>query len=353
LPVALSTALRLSPPAPVLATRQTSSEAAVCNNHAELCDRPYNTITHMGAHNSAFVRDASTNNAISGNQFFNATRALDNGIRLLQAQVHNENGVLQLCHTTCDLFDAGPLVQWLTSINSWIDSHPNDVVTILLVNSDNVPADTFGQGFETSGLSRYGYVPASTTATGNWPTLATMINEGSRLVTFVASVTPSPAYPYLLNEFTYIFETAFEVTSPTGFNCSIDRPKSVATAATAVSGNMLPLLNHFAYKEIGTGLGILIPDVDNIEITNSPSTQTTGALGKHGADCAQEWGVRPVFVLVDFHDEGPSIDTADNLNGLAGSSAQGRRIQASSEAQLRTVSMWPLLGFVSACLLLV
>lgn len=334
-------------------------ETTACNNSPLLCDKAYNQITHMGAHDSAFLRDASTGNSVAGNQFFNATRALSAGLRLLQAQVHVENGTLQLCHTTCSLLDGGPLKDWLAAIKFWMDNNPNEVVTILLVNSDGADTANFGQAFEGSGISTYGYTPKSSTATGDWPTLQTMITAGTRLVTFIAPLTPSATYPYLLDEFTYVFETSFEVTSLSGFNCTLDRPSGVGTAATAISNNMLPLMNHFAYSALSDT--ILIPDVSDIDTTNSPSTTTTGALGLHAQTCLKEWGTKPAFVLVDFYDHGPSIDTADTLNGITatGRSTSGSGSGAGSSAnpsmkdRARVVCSGALITVLATALLMV
>lgn len=131
-----------------------SNSTTACNNSPSLCSRKYNNITHMGAHDSAFLRDASTSNSIAGNQYYNATVALNSGLRLLQAQVHTVNSTsgttLELCHTTCSLLDAGTLEKWLSSIKTWMDAHENEVVTILLVNSDNQAASVFGKVFESS-----------------------------------------------------------------------------------------------------------------------------------------------------------------------------------------------------------
>lgn len=306
-----------SPPASV-AARQNS--AAACNNSPELCSRPYNQITHMGAHDSSFLRDASTGNSIAGNQFFNATKALDAGFRLLQGQVHNVGGQLRLCHSSCDLLDAGLLQTWLSELAFWMDGHPNEVVTILLVNSDNDPADAYGLAFERSGMGKYGYVPpgGGSGPTGNWPTLAAMISAGTRVVSFVTNLDgaaqPSASYPYILNEFTYVFETAFEVTSGANFDCVLDRPSGVGSAADAVAAGMLSLVNHFMYQELAAN--IFIPNVAEIDNTNSPGTTTVGELGLHTTTCKRQWGVNPVFALVDFFDKGPAIDAADLLNDL-------------------------------------
>ncbi|KAK3302349.1 PLC-like phosphodiesterase [Chaetomium strumarium] len=325
----------------------TSAAPMACNNSPDLCSRAYNNITHMGAHDSAFLRDATTGNSISGNQFFNATVALSAGIRMLQAQVHLSNGVLELCHTYCALLDAGPLDAWLGQIKSWLDANPNEVVTLLLVNSDNQPASSFGEAFERSSLSAYGFTPSfsSSSSSGGsntssvilWPTLQQMIAANTRLVTFIAplrnnntSDQASSSHPYLLDEFAHVFETAWSITSLSTFTCALDRPGSLSAsgASGALAAGLLPLLNHFAYDMITQD--ILVPDVDDIDVTNSPNETETGALGDHVRRCMAEWGggagagagagggIKPVFVLVDFYDRGPAIETADRVNGIVG-----------------------------------
>lgn len=290
-----------------------TTNTIACNNSPDLCNRNYDNITHMGAHDVAFLRDSSTRFQTSGNTFYNATVALSAGIRLLQAQVHNENGVLQLCHSSCLLADAGTLTDWLAKINIWMDTNPNEVVTILLVNSDSQAASAFGASYTASGISKYGYKPVSASATPNWPTLQTMITANTRLVSFIANITPDPAFPYLLNEFTYVFETPFDVQSLSGFNCTVDRPSTLSSATSAISFGFMGLMNHFAYTPQAFGT---IPAISLIDTTNSPSVIATGALGTHGAQCNSEWGGKPTFILVDFFNVGPTIIAADALNGI-------------------------------------
>jgi hypothetical protein len=311
----------------------TAAEAAVststvaCNNSPLLCNRNYNNITHMGAHDSAFLRDSSTSFTVSGNQFYNATIALSAGIRLLQAQVHNQNGTLELCHTTCTLLDAGTLETYLKEIKTWMDANTNEVVTLLLVNSDDESAATFGSVFASSGISIYGYTPTSTAGpVSTWPTLQTLITANTRLVTFIASVTYDSTYPYLLTEFDYVFETAFGVSSLSGFNCTLSRPTSLSSSSSAISSGYMGLLNHFA--DTVEVFGISVPDVTDIATTNSASTSTTGALGAHGTECKSEWGTKPTFMLVDFWNVGPAIKTADLLNGIT---ATGRTSVTTAE----------------------
>jgi hypothetical protein len=304
-----------------------STSTVACNNSPDLCNRNYNNITHMGAHDSPFLRDSSTSFATAGNQFYNATKALSAGLRLIQGQVHNQNGTLELCHTSCALLDAGTLEAWLKEIKTWMDANPNEVVTLILVNSDDKSAATFGAVFESSGISAYGYTPTSTTGPiSTWPTLQTLITAKTRLVTFIASITYDSTYPYLLNEFDYMFETAYGVTSLSGFNCTLDRPTTLSSSTSAISSGYMGLLNHFA--DTDAGFGITIPAVSLIKTTNSASTNTTGALGTHGKLCNSEWNSKPTFILVDFWNVGPSVSTADLLNGIT---ATGRTSVSTAE----------------------
>jgi hypothetical protein len=72
-----------------------------CNGNAALCSRLYSNVTHVGAHDSAFVGLLPTQY-----QLTDVTSQLNMGIRFLQGQVHNKNGVIELCHTTCAEEDA-------------------------------------------------------------------------------------------------------------------------------------------------------------------------------------------------------------------------------------------------------
>jgi hypothetical protein len=172
------------------------------------------------------------------------------------------------------------------------------------------------------------------------------------LITFIAAITYDSAYPFLLDEWDYMFETAYGVSSLSGFNCTLDRPSTVSSAEVGIESGYMGLLNHFA--DTDEAFSITIPDISDIETTNSPATNTTGALGTHGELCNSEWGTKPTFILVDFWNVGPSIDTADILNGISGqtsgrtnvstaelsasSSAAGRR-EAKSWADIVVVAM--------------
>lgn len=310
-----------------------------CNNAAALCGRPYNQVTHLGAHDSSFLRDGSTGNSQAGNQFRNATVALDAGLRLLQTQVHKvQNSGLRLCHS-CGILDAGPVDAWLAAVADWVARNPRDVVSLILVNADKVPASELAPVVERSGLARFAYRPASpAAATPEWPTLDAMIAKGGRVVVFVTNMDADSQYPYLLPQFQHVFETPFEVTQLGGFNCSVDRPRSLGPAPQAMAKGYMGLANHFKYQPLGAGLlksvvksvgltsDILVPDVDHINTVNSPGSSADGNLGRHLDRCRSEWGRPPTFVLVDFWDRANPIEATDRLNGLG--SVEGRKAAA-------------------------
>lgn len=334
-----------------------SNSSTACNNSPELCSRTYNNVTHMGAHGSSFLRDAGTF-ASAGNQNLNATEALDAGIRLLQAQVHDQNDTLRLCHTSCDILDAGPLEDWLSKINSWMDNNPDDVVTLLLVNSDKASADSFGQLFNNSGLADSAFTPTGEAPLAEWPTLQTMIDNNQRLVSFITNINATTNYPYLMSEFKYVFETSFEVSNLADFNCSIDRPSKLEDqdGASAIASNYLSLVNHFKYQSLGSDL--FIPDVSNIETVNSANTTEDGELGLHLQECQKQWGSAPNFVLVDLIEKGDVLKAADRMNGI--SDATGREAMTDdgdedSAGALpdRRMGMVALVSFVAASMILV
>ena len=151
-----------------------------CNGNAALCGRSYSNVTFVGSHNSAFVGILP-----SQNQLTSVTDQLNLGVRYLQSQTHDENGVIQMCHTSCDLLNQGTFEEYLTPIKTWLDGNPNDVVTLLVTNGDGISVAQYGDAFEKVGLEQYAYAPPGQLALGAWPTLQTLISSGKRLVVFM------------------------------------------------------------------------------------------------------------------------------------------------------------------------
>jgi hypothetical protein len=318
----LRSLLRASTLLPLLSsTTSAQNSSQPCNNSPSLCSKPYNNITHLGAHDSPFLRDASTSFSTAGNQFLDSVTQLDAGVRLLSAQVHKTSNdstgadAWHLCHGSCDFLDAGTLVNWLKSIKTWMDANPNDVVTILLVNSDNAAASILGPQFASSGIDKYAYAPPTPgTIPSPWPTLQSLIANNTRLMTFVASLSPpSTEFPYLMDEFTFIFENDYENEAPTDYKCTPDRPTGLSSPEAAASSGRMFLQNHFLYAN---QLGIQTPNATYVNTTNALTG--LGSLGEAMGTCAGVYGKSANFVLTDFFNVGPAIASVDRANGVEG-----------------------------------
>lgn len=234
----------------------------------------------------------------------------------MTGQVQYPNGTIDphVCHTSCELLDAGTLSSWLSEIKTWMDSNPNDVVTILLVNGAGATASELASAYTRSGLSDYAYMPASSAATTTWPTLQELISNGTRAMNFVATLADNTGATYLMNEFDYIFENDYDNSEVSDFSCDVNRPSNLANdTSTAISSGYMPLMNHFLYEN--QLFGIQSPNESYANVTNGASG--AGNLASAAATCASTYGKAPNFLLVDFTNMGPAIDTVDSLNGVS------------------------------------
>lgn len=81
------------------------------------------------------------------------------------------------------------------------------------MNTEGLPPSIWANAYTESGLDALSYIPTSSPMPyGAWPTLQTMITGGTRLVTFLAQ-NADETVPYLIDEFTNIWETPYDVGS--------------------------------------------------------------------------------------------------------------------------------------------
>lgn len=143
----------------------------------------------MGSHDSAFI-----GSLISENQHLNVSAQLALGIRFLQAQTHNLDGTIEMCHTSCLELDAGSLADYLAPLKTFMDANANEVVTLLLTNGDDISVSDYATVFSSVGLDEYVFTPSSTLALDQWPTMQTMISDGTRLVVWMGECAFSRVY---------------------------------------------------------------------------------------------------------------------------------------------------------------
>jgi hypothetical protein len=279
-----------------------TKRATICNGHAALCERSYGATAFVGAHNSYAV---GTVNNLAVNQDQNITTQLNDGIRMLQMQAHLEEGSIRLCHTDCKLYNGGLLEDYLKTVKSWLDDNPDEVLSLLIANLDNMPAADYDPVFKAAGLDTISFAPeTSPLSAAAWPTLGAMIDSGKRLVTFLDNGA-DPAIPYLLDEFSNVWETAFNVLDP-AFDCNVNRTQGDPAI-------QLYLINHFLDKIVFNNP---VPDVDKANVTNAATG--FGSLGAHVETCVGLHTRPPNFMLVDFYEYGGGsvFEVAASINGV-------------------------------------
>ncbi|KAI1938734.1 hypothetical protein LOZ12_004055 [Ophidiomyces ophidiicola] len=276
-----------------------------CNGRSEYCDRRYADVRFVGAHNSPFVGFLPQHN-----QEISVTKQLDLGIRYLQGQtrIHPEKKTLNMCHTSCLLEDAGPVEKFLGTIGKWLDSHPDEVVTLLLTNGDFVDISRFDDVFDKSGIKEHVFVPSSSPGTlpiDSWPTLGEIIKSGKRLIVFLDYKADASKFPYILDEFAYYFETPFSTTDPKFAQCKIDRPPN------ASPDGRLYLLNHTLNVDV---FGVIIPD--RLKAPKTNAARGEGSIGAHIDLCNSIYNRKPNVVLLDYINHGQVMKAQDQLNGF-------------------------------------
>lgn len=220
----------------------------------------------------------------------------------MQFETHYPNATvgLRLCHTSCDLLDAGSLESYLTIVQGWLAAHPYEVIAIMMGNDARVQATTYVEPFQNAGLIPYLYIPPSGTMTlDQWPTLSEMILHNTRVVVMLDYLANQAEVPWLLDEFSYQWQTPFSPTDP-AFPCTQQRPPN---QADTVSRDKVYMLNHNLNIQIPLfGQEVLIPAYTLLDEVNAVSGN--GSLGLNVNNCAAMWGRPPNWLLVDYYNFG-------------------------------------------------
>ncbi|KAK6217529.1 tat pathway signal sequence [Colletotrichum tabaci] len=269
-----------------------------CNNYVEFCDRKYSNITEVGCHNSPFVRPGNS----ASNQALDVTTQLNDGVRFLQAQIQwPTNGTKpHFCHSSCDILDVGPITEWLTTVREWVAAHPYDVVTILLGNGNYSTPDLYAPFIESTGILQYAYEPPFLPMTvEDWPTLSQMILGGKRVVMFLDYMADQQKFPWLLDQFSQMWESPFDPMDRT-FPCTVQRPPDLPDEAAR---DRLYLMNHNLNAEYNIfGASILVPAVSLLNETNNVTGY--GSLGVSAQQCTDQWDRPPKILNVDYYNYG-------------------------------------------------
>ena len=204
---------------------------------------------------------------------------------IVSTEAHFVNNTLYLCHTNCNLLNVGTLESHLTTVRQWVDVHPYDVVSILLVNSNFVGVGNYTTPIQNSGLGQYVYTPPKIPMRlEDWPTLSEMIISSKRVVVFMDYMANQTEVPYILDEFSQIWETPFSPTNAS-FPCTEQRPPNLPRDQAL---DRLYLANHNLNVEISLlGTTILIPNLIDLNAVNA-ANGSAPSLGAMATECTSK-----------------------------------------------------------------
>lgn len=223
---------------------------------------------------------------------------------------------MYLCHTSCELLNVGTLEDYLTTVTNWLNRHPYDVIAILMGNYDVVNPGNYTAPVVNSGLIKYVYTPpTSPMPLNSWPTLAEMIFKSQRAVVMLDYQANQTAIPWLLDEFSQMWETPF---SPTDreFPCTVQRPPD---QGASVRENRMYMANHNLNLQVSlAGISLDVPFFPLLNETNAVSG--FGSAGRTVENCTTRWNRPPTFLLVDYYNignfNGSVFQVAADANGV-------------------------------------
>lgn len=231
---------------------------------------------------------------------------------------------MYLCHTSCQILNSGTLESYLTTVAAWVKTHPYDVVTILMTNFDYVSPSHFVEPVKNSGLYDYAYTPSKIPmALDDWPTLAEMILRQKRVVFFLDYQANQTEYPWLMDEFSQMWETPFSPTDR-NFPCTQQRPPNLPPQEAK---NRLYMANHNLNIDLSLGsFNLLIPNTAVINETNG--VNGTGSLGAMARNCTRK------LALSSQLSSEPTLTDDRNVDATAKRSS-GRLLQRRHHQRLR------------------
>lgn len=255
-----------------------------CNGRQDLCDRPLDRVVFPGTHNSMSNADAGW---VVPNQTHGLTQQLQDGIRALLLDTHDFNGEPSLCHANCWL-GSQPLVEGLGELKTFLDDQPTEV--LILIIEDHVGAAETEAAFVTAGVENWTYAHPG----GSWPTLAELIDAGTRIVVSAEHEGPPPDWYH--HAWDVWQDTPYAFWHEDDFSCELNR---------GAADNPLFLVNHW--------LGNPVANSWTAEIANSAAI-----LEARVADCEAVRGRLPGVIAVDFYELGDLFVVVDALNDRGG-----------------------------------
>lgn len=133
----------------------------------------------------------------------------------------------------------------------------------------------------------------------DWPTLGEMILSGQRVVMWIDYVANQTVYPWLIDEFVQMWETAFDPTDQS-FPCTVSRPPNLSKVDTQ---DRYYMMNHNLNIDL-TILGASMPVPARTELNVTNNVTGYGSVGLGAQNCLNDWGRAPNVLNVDYYNYG-------------------------------------------------
>ncbi|NRA12569.1 MAG: hypothetical protein HRT57_11500 [Crocinitomicaceae bacterium] len=247
-----------------------------CNGNQDLCSKRYNEVAYLTTHN-AF--NAQSQGYTFPNQNNGLTQQLNDGVRGFMLDVYSLSGIPSVYHGT-SIFGNEPLSSNLNEIKDFLDSNPNEIVTIIF--ECYVSANVIESEFDDAGLLNYLYTKPSG---GDWDYLQDMINNNKRLVILTDDDDVSAGQEWYHYAWDHCVETHYTVNNVNDFYNDFNRGDSI---------NDLFIFNHFVTDPI-LGIGMTRAAV----VVNEYSFLIPG-IQQHFSEKLKF----PNFITLDFYDLG-------------------------------------------------
>jgi hypothetical protein len=266
-----------------------------CNGWPELCDRAYDRLITPVSH-AAMANLAPS--WLHPAQRRTLRQQLDDSMRGLMLEVHPFEGESSLCLGDCSEGHS-PLAAGLREIEGFLADNPREVLTLFIDN--HIGAPELAARLDEAGLmaSVYAGEPGP-----SWPTLAQLIEAGTRLVVFVSDATGAP--PGLRAWWESMQATRDDARELAELNCDLVR---------GPPGSGLILVQHFLVSEQPGQADAGEPKLRPSESLSTSANRDPG-LSARLQTCTQEWGRSPTFVAADFYDSGDLVAAVQRANGL-------------------------------------
>jgi hypothetical protein len=182
----------------------------------------------------------------------------------------------------------------------------------MMGNDNRIKATEYIRPFKRAGLLPLVYIPPHPNMTlERWPTLSEMISQNNRVIVTIAYEADQKKVPWLLDEFSYQWETKFSPEDRT-FPCTVDRPERQTIDH---SRNMMYMVNHNLNIDVKFNMSLLALDRQhklNKKLLIPAHTlfhkvnaeKGNMSLGLNVEDCTAMWGRPPNWLLVDYYNRG-------------------------------------------------